>query len=314
VKTRFLQGALSVLPVLAVSLGACTPPPETGSVQDPYASVVWLPGTWNLVWSDEFDGPADAPPDPTKWSYEIGDWGWGNKELQNYTDSPTNGALDGNGNLVITARAEMSGMSAYSSARLTTKGHFSRAYGRFEARMRLTSGTGLWPAFWIMGDDIDAVGWPRCGEMDIVEEAGSNPVTVSGSVHGPLGNTKMDAPATSWVDLAAGADADFHLYAVEWDPDNIVFLVDDKPYMQITPPRRPTWVWDHPFFIIVNLAVGGLFPGSPTATTPFPASITVDYVRVSARAGDGGADDGGTTSSEDAGADSASDDGAASSD
>ncbi|HVU50670.1 MAG TPA: glycoside hydrolase family 16 protein [Polyangia bacterium] len=284
---------LAFLPPLALALGACTPPPETGRIEDPYGSVVWHPGNWTVVWSDEFDGAADAPPDPTKWSYETGGWGWGNKELQNYTDSPTNGALDGNGHLVITARAEMSGTNAYTSARLTTKGHFSRTYGRFEARMRLATGAGLWPAFWIMGDDIDTVGWPSCGEMDIVEESGSNPAAVAGSVHGPVGKgpPALDAPASRWLEVPGGSDADFHVYAVEWDADNIVFLLDEVPYMQITPARRPLWVWDHPFFMIVNLAVGGLFPGPPNATTVFPATITVDYVRVSARAGDGGAGD-----------------------
>jgi beta-glucanase (GH16 family) len=297
VKTRRShRTAPLALTLLALAFGACNPPAETGSIQDPYGSVVWQPGNWTVVWRDEFDGPADAPPDPTKWSYETGGWGWGNEELQDYTDSPKNGALDGNGNLVITARAEASGTNDYTSARLTTKGHFAQAYGRFEARLRLATGIGLWPAFWIMGDDIDAVGWPNCGEMDIVEESGSNPVAVSSSVHGPVGKhpPAIDAPATRWTDVAGGSDGDFHVYAVEWDPDNIVFLLDEMPYFQITPPRRPTWVWDHPFFMIVNLAVGGLFPGPPTAATVFPATITVDYVRVSVRSGDGGTDDGAT--------------------
>jgi beta-glucanase (GH16 family) len=296
VKTHRLPSArLLTLPVLALALGACNPPanPSTGFTQDPYGAVTWQPGNWTVIWRDEFDGNAGAQPDPTKWSYETGGWGWGNKELQNYTDSPTNSALDGNGHLVITARAEMSGTNAYTSARLTTKGLFSRTYGRFEARMRLANGIGLWPAFWIMGDDIDTVGWPSCGEMDIAEESGSNASKVSGSVHGPMSKIPpaKDAPATRWFDVPGGSDADYHVYAVEWDPDNIVFLFDEMPYMQITPARRPEWVWDHPYFMIVNLAVGGLFPGPPTADTVFPATIAVDYVRVSVRAGDGGVDD-----------------------
>jgi beta-glucanase (GH16 family) len=281
-----------LLPALAVLLGACNPPAESGRIENPYGSVIWHPGTWTVVWSDEFDGAADTPPDPTKWSHEIGGSGWGNKELQNYTDSPTNSALDGNGNLVITAREETSGMNAYTSARLTTKGHFAQAYGRFEARMRLANGIGLWPAFWILGDDFDAVGWPTCGEMDIIEESGSNPAAVVGSLHGPVPGSPIDAPVARWLDVPGGSDTDFHVYAVEWDPGNIVFLLDDMPYLQITPARRPRWVWDHPFFIIVNLAVGGLFPGPPAASTVFPATITVDYVRVSVRAGDGGVDGG----------------------
>jgi beta-glucanase (GH16 family) len=279
--------------LLALALAAgCKPPPEDYAAQSPYGPVTWHAGSWSIVWQDEFDGPADTAPDPTKWTYDTGGWGWGNKELQNYTDSLTNGALDGDGHLVITARAEMSGTNAYTSARLTTKGHYARAYGRFEARMKLANGHGLWPAFWIMGDDIETVGWPSCGELDIVEENGRSPGSISGSVHGPQATAAIDVPATRYVSVPGGADADFHVYAVEWDPDSIVFLFDDMPYFQVTPPRRPKWVYDHPFFIIVNLAVGGLFPGPPNATTPFPASITVDYVRVSARAGDGGAQDG----------------------
>jgi beta-glucanase (GH16 family) len=282
--------------LLALALAAgCEPPAEDYAGQSPYGPVTWQPGSWSIVWQDEFDGPADSAPDPAKWTYDVGGWGWGNKELQNYTDSLTNGALDGDGHLVITARAEMSGTNAYTSARLTTKGKYARAYGRFEARMKLANGHGLWPAFWIMGDDIDAVGWPTCGELDIMEENGAAPAVISGSVHGPQVNAPFDVPATRVVDVAGGSDADFHVYAVEWDPESIVFLFDDMPYFQITPPRRPKWVYDHPFFIIVNLAVGGLFPGPPNAATPFPASITVDYVRVSARAGDGGAGDASTS-------------------
>jgi beta-glucanase (GH16 family) len=261
--------------------------------------VSWQPGSWAIVWRDEFDGPAGVAPDATKWTHELGGWGWGNKELQNYTDSTSNAALDGAGNLVITARAEASGGNNYSSARLTTKGLFARAYGRFEARMRLAHGRGLWPAFWIMGDDIDAVGWPSCGEMDIVEEKGGVPGSVAASVHGPQKLAAIDVPATRYLDLASGSDVDVHVYAVEWDPDNIVFLVDDTPYLRITPAQRPRWVYDHPFFILVNLAVGGLFPGSPDSTTMLPQSIAIDYVRVSARQGDGGAD-GGDAGAEDA--------------
>jgi beta-glucanase (GH16 family) len=292
--------------LLVLALGACKPPAETLASSDQYAPIQWQPGSWTLVWQDEFEGPANTAPDPTKWSYQLGGWGWGNKELQNYTDSLTNGALDGNGNLVITARAEMSGTNAYSSSRLSTQGHFSRAYGRFEARMRLENGKGLWPAFWVMGDDIDTAGWPTCGELDIMEQKGGSPGSISGSVHGPQAGAAIDVPLTRFVPVAGGSDTDFHLYAVEWDPDKIVFLVDDVPYLQTSPPLRPRWVYDHPFFIIVNLAVGGLYPGPPDATTPFPASIAIDWVRVSARA-DGGTDaaagdDGGT---DDAGANAA---------
>jgi beta-glucanase (GH16 family) len=283
--------ARGLLPASLLVLGVACRPPAGGEVRDdPQGPVTWQPGSWTVVWHDEFDGPAGSAPDPTKWTPELGGGGWGNRELESYTDRPSNAALDGDGHLVITARAEPSDGEAYTSARLTTKGHFARAYGRFEARMRLAKGRGLWPAFWILGDDIDAVGWPSCGEMDIVEEKGGAPGSVSSSLHGPQRHAGIDVADTQFMDVVGGADVDFHVYAVEWDPDNIVFLFDDKPYFQLNPARRPVWVFDHPFFITVNLAVGGLFPGSPDATTMLPQSITIDYVRVSARQDDGGAD------------------------
>ena len=245
------------------------------------------------MWRDEFDGPAGAAPDATRWKHEIGGDGWGNKELQYYTDSTDNAALDGAGNLIITAREETFMGNAYTSARLTTDGLYAHAYGRFEARMRLAAGRGMWPAFWILGDDFDQVGWPASGEIDIMEELGNDTTDILGSVHGPAYG-KVDVPATKADDIPAGIDKGFHVYAVEWDPASIVFLVDDVPYFQITPARRPSyarWVFDHPYFVLVNLAVGGQFPGNPDATTVFPQTIAVDYVRVSVRAtGDAGAD------------------------
>ncbi len=272
--------------VLIVLAGTgCKPPPLGANFEDPHGPVSWQPGNWNVIWQDEFDGAAGTAPDPTRWTYDLGGDGWGNKELQNYTSSPTNAAMDGAGNLVITARAEMSGTNAYSSARITTKGLFERAYGRYEARMKLPKGRGLWPAFWIMGTDVDTVGWPQAGEVDVMEERGSDVSLIYGSIHGPT-TPKTDLPVTAAITVPGGADADFHVYAFEWDPTNLVFLMDETPYLQITPQRRPDyapWVWNHPFYILVNLAVGGLFGGPPDATTPFPATLTVDYVRVSVR-------------------------------
>jgi beta-glucanase (GH16 family) len=257
--------------------------------------VTWQPGVWALTWSDEFEGPAGTPPDPTRWVHELGAGGWGNGELQTYTDSPDNAAQDGEGHLLITARADGEGAArTYTSARLRTQGLFAQAYGRFEIRAKVANGRGLWPAFWIMGQDFDQVGWPDAGEMDIMEQRGSQPTVNWSSVHGPEMYTRFTS-ATQSVTVPGGADTDFHVYAVEWDPENIVFLLDDMPFFQITPARRPSdapWVYDHPFFMLLNMAVGGIFPGRPDDTTPFPAVMTVDWVRVSSRVTeDGGAAD-----------------------
>jgi len=290
-KRTLLPGLLAVCLCTA---GACGSSDARRGFDDPYGPVVWTPGRWTLVWHDEFEGAAGTPPDPTHWAHEVNGDGGGNKELQYYTDSPDNAALDGKGNLVITALEEPFMGKAYTSARLTTNGLFAHTYGRYEARMRLAAGRGLWPAFWILGDDFAQVGWPTTGEIDIMEEFGSDTTDVMGSVHGP-GYGPVDIPATKSVSIPSGTDQGFHVYAIEWDPQSIVFLVDDVPYFQITPARRPSyarWVWDHPFDIILNLAVGGLGPGNPDTSTTFPQTIAVDYVRVSDRAsGDAGAFD-----------------------
>ncbi len=287
--------ALAVFSVCVTSSSAllpgCGPSSPQRGYEDPNGPVIWSPGVWSTLWSDEFDGAAGDAPDPTRWNHDVGGDGWGNKELQYYTDSPNNAALDGAGNLVITAREEALMGNAYTSARLTTKGLFAHAYGRFEARMRLAQGRGIWPAFWIMGQDIDDVGWPAAGEIDIMEELGQNVSTIFGTVHGPAyGN--IDVPAGRADKIPELVNQGFHVYAIEWDPKNIVFLVDEVPYFQITPERRPPyarWVFDHPFFMMLNLAVGGLYPGNPDAMTTFPQTIAVDYVRVSERATDASA-------------------------
>lgn len=282
--------ALTLLTLALAPGAACGPPADEDIYENPFGPVSWQPGTWSVVWQDEFEGPVGAPPDPTRWTHAIGGEGWGNKELQHYTDRTDNASLDGAGNLVITARAETFEDNAYTSARLSTKGRFARAYGRFEARMRLAEGRGLWPAFWLLGDDFEQVGWPMSGEIDVVEQRGSTPSSMSSALHGPRLVGRMNVPVTRGQSLPGNLAQDFHVYAVEWDPASIVFLVDDVPFFQITPARRPNyarWVWDHPFYIIVNLAVGGLFPGNPDATTVFPASIAIDYVRVSERSAGG---------------------------
>jgi beta-glucanase (GH16 family) len=250
------------------------------------------PSSRTLVWSDEFDGAAGASVDRSRWTFDIGGGGWGNEELQTYTDRAVNASLDGNGNLVIVASRETftgpDGIPrAYTSARLKTQGLFAQAYGRFEGRMQIPFGQGLWPAFWMLGADITTVGWPACGEIDIMENIGREPSTVHGSLHAPQ-TPSGTGSATSSSMLPAGqrfAD-DFHVFAVEWEPNQIRFSVDGTLYATRTPADLPAgtrWVFDHPFFLILNVAVGGRWPGSPDATTTFPQRLRVDYVRVYSR-------------------------------
>ena len=183
---------------------------------------------YTLVWHDEFDGPNGSLPDPKKWTYDLGGGGWGNQELESYTNRAENAHIE-NGNLVITARRENFEGSdhiarEFTSARLKTQGFFSQTYGRFEARIKIPSGQGMWPAFWMLGDNISSVGWPKCGEIDIMENIGKEPGLVHGSLHGPM-TTGAATDLTSTVSLPTGKDfaAAFHLYAVEWEPDAVRF-------------------------------------------------------------------------------------------
>jgi beta-glucanase (GH16 family) len=235
-----------------------------------------------LVWQDEFDGPAGQPPDTTtKWRYDVGT-NWGNFQLEYDTNRPENVSLDGLGHLTIVARREDYLGSAYTSARINTRGHFEQARGRFEARMKLPSGQGLWPAFWLLGADFGTVGWPSCGEIDIMEYRGQEPRIVHGALHGP--GYSGGSALTSQFELTQGAfDTDFHVFAVEWSADRITWLVDGIAYKSVTPadlPSGTSWVFDHPFFVILNVAVGGSYVGGPSPSTPFPQTMTVDYVRV----------------------------------
>jgi len=252
---------------------------------------------WALAWADEFDGPAGTLPDPSVWRPEIGDGtangipGWGNNERQAYTDDPANVAHDGEGNLVI--RALESGGDAvpcyygapceYTSARVITAGTVEVAYGRIEARIKIPTGQGLWPAFWMLGNDLAEVGWPEAGEIDIMENVGREPERVHGTIHGP-GYSGGNAIGRGTSLPGGGAFADgFHVYAVDWYPDRIVWSLDGEPYFTVTPadlPRGTRWVFDHPFFLILNVAVGGNWPGYPDATTTFPQEMVVDHVRV----------------------------------
>ena len=238
------------------------------------------PPLWRLVWSDEFNGAPGTPPERAKWVYDLGGGGWGNQELEVYTDSRGNSLQDGRGNLVIQALERSPGQ--FTSARLKTQDKFSAEYGRVEARIKIPYGQGIWPAFWMLGANVTTAGWPACGEIDIMENIGREPSTVHGTVHGPgySGAHGIGRPFA----LASGRFADdYHVYAIEWAPQRIDFLVDGTRYHTVTPASLPPgakWVFDQPFFLILNVAVGGAWPGNPDATSVFPQRMLVDYVRV----------------------------------
>jgi beta-glucanase (GH16 family) len=246
---------------------------------------------WSLVWSDEFDGPSGSPVDSAKWAFDVGGNGWGNNELETYTSRTANADLEG-GLLVIKALKETFKGSDnitrdYTSARLLTKNKFSQAYGRFEARIKVPYGQGIWPAFWMLGDNINTAGWPTCGEIDIMENIGKEPSIVHGTFHGPGYSGGNGIGAAYTLPNGQKFSDDFHTFAVEWEPNVMRFYVDGLLYKTRTPADLPpgtSWVFDHPFFIILNVAVGGGFPGNPDATTVFPQQMLVDYVRVYQRA------------------------------
>jgi beta-glucanase (GH16 family)/GH18 family chitinase len=241
-----------------------------------------------LVWSDEFNAAAGTPIDATKWKHDVGGSGWGNNQLEYDTSRTSNSSHDGNGNLAIVARRETftgtDGVTRdYTSARINTAGKLEHAYGRFEARLKLPVGQGIWPAFWMLGNDIGTVNWPTCGEIDIMENVGNAPGVNHGSLHGP--GYSGATPMTGSYTLPGGArftDA-FHTFAIEWEPTAIRWYVDGNLYQTRTPASLPAgtrWVFDHPFFIILNVAVGGNWPGPPDGSTVFPQTMLVDYVRV----------------------------------
>lgn len=225
-----------------------------------------------LVFGDEFDGPSGQSPDPAKWTFDIGGEGWGNNELEYYTNSSQNAALDGAGNLVITARKENYGGQSYTSARLKTQGLFAQRYGRFEARFQIPKGQGLWPAFWLLGANIDQVGWPDCGEIDIMEILGQQPNKAYFTNH--WGNQGGHQSVSGDV-VGADFSTDFHVISVDWSPGLIVWSVDGTETF-----RSTTGVTDQAMFLLLNLAVGGDWPGSPDQSTSFPSSFKIDYVRV----------------------------------
>lgn len=235
----------------------------------------------NLVLQDEFT--TNGTPNPSLWSYDIGTGpdnnGWGNNELEYYTDRPENIKVE-DGVLHITAKQESYMGRNFTSARITTKTLFNQAYGRFEARIKLPWGKGIWPAFWLLGSDIDAVSWPKCGEIDIMEYRGQEPTKVLGTVHGP-GYSGAQSISKSYSLPNNRFDNDYHVFGIEWGEGYINYYVDDVLYNQITPDDvTGKWVFDHPFYIVLNVAVGGDFLGSPNSDTTFPQEMLVDYVRV----------------------------------
>jgi beta-glucanase (GH16 family) len=257
-------------------------------------ALIWRPAqpdllgadSGRLVWSDEFGGRAGSAPDASKWTHNVGAYGYTSRELQTYTGGLANAYADGRGHLAIVARRQTATgpdgrRRHFTSARLTTQGLFSTTYGRFEARMKIPAGRGLWPAFWMLGDDVDAVGWPASGEIDAMEVVGQHPFTVYGTLHGPRG-APGSARSSTLVSTTPLASA-FHTYGVTWSPTSITWMFDGVPYATKSPGTMGfgwNWIFARPFHLLVNLAVGGTWPGPPDASTRFPARLLVDWVRV----------------------------------
>ncbi len=277
---------LALLCLAVGSLLGCNNPPV--SLGDDWAGPR---GRWVEVWRDDFEGPSNSAPDASRWNVEVRPQGQ-NQEQDYDTDRRENSFLDGSGNLVIKAYRENfvdgSGRPSsqpYTSARLNTKGHFEQTYGRFEAKIRLPSGKGLWPAFWLLGSNIGDVGWPNCGEIDILEMAGSEPYRVDASLHGPgYAGTGALTRSFDLPNEEPFANA-FHTFTFEWTSDGMRWLLDGEVFHVRTPGGlaevERDWVFDHPFYLIINLAVGGLYDGSPDSSTVFPAEMAIDYISVS---------------------------------
>lgn len=251
-----------------------TVPPT--STPEPTVTPVGYRDGWTLVWQDEFDDPVI---NPDVWTHEIGGHGWGNAESQFYTDAADNSFIE-DGKLIIQVLEQNKQGKRYTSARLITKGKMEFEYGRIEARIQIPAGQGIWPAFWMLGNDIDHTSWPQCGEIDIMENIGSEPSMVHGTIHGP-GYSGANGVGKPFGIASTNRFADdFHVFAVEWEPEEIRWYVDDILYNTVTPDDVPgEWVYDHPFFIILNVAVGGYWPGYPDETTIFPQRMVVDYIR-----------------------------------
>jgi beta-glucanase (GH16 family) len=293
-KWRMANGKQELALLLLAASCSSAPATRSTTPQQPTPPV-----TWDLVWSDEFDGAAGASFDTTKWRPDTGDGcpaicGWGNQEKEFYTTSSENIALDGSGHLQITARIAPAGLACYygpcryTSSKITTRGKMNAGPGKIEARIKLPVGQGLWPAFWGLGSNFPATPWPDCGELDIMEFRGSRPNAVSSAIHGPgySGNTPF--VGTRVLGQATFA-ADFNTFAVVWDSAQVLFYVNDAMHYSISRTdilTRGAYVFNQPFFVILNLAVGGHFDGDPQSDAILPATMLIDYVRVYTRGSD----------------------------
>ncbi|MFE9600341.1 ricin-type beta-trefoil lectin domain protein [Streptomyces hokutonensis] len=277
---RFLRRCLFAALSAALVASAAIGPAQAASTSDAQADAT--------TFSDTFDGAAGSAVNSSKWTQETGD-NVNNHEREYYTSGTNNAALDGQGHLVITAKKENPanyqcwyGTCQYTSARMNTSGKFSAQYGHVEARMKIPRGQGMWPAFWMLGTDIGSVGWPNSGEIDVMENVGYEPSTIHGTIHGPgYSGANGIGAAYTLANGAAFADA-FHTFAVDWAPNSIKWSVDGVVYQTRTPADvgGNTWAFNKPFFLILNLAVGGDWPGDPNSSTAFPAQLVVDSVSV----------------------------------
>ena len=239
-------------------------------------------GRAGRAWRDTFEGPAGQPPDPDVWTPELGAGGWGCDQLQEYTASTANAALTGDGRLALTARREADGR--ITSARLVTRGRLVAGHGRVEARIRVPSEAGTWPAFWMLGKDVGEAGWPACGEIDVMEHVAVDPARVHGTLHGP-GCSGLDGGLTEAHDLGRPLADDFHRFAVDWSSHEVRWLVDDVAYHRLTPADVPgPWPFDQPFSLLLNLAVGGAWPSTAAVAPVLPATMLVAEVAVSSAA------------------------------
>ena len=271
---------MKLLPILILFI-TCQEPKS--SEKQPVVNE-WDKEGWALVWNDEFDGPAL---NLEKWSYEIGGHGWGNNELQYYSDDDST-AFIRDGKLVLRADLVPQGTGSadnlryFSSARLRTSGKGDWRYGRIEVKAKLALGQGIWPAIWMLPTDWMYGGWPESGEIDIMEHVGYDPGRVHGSIHTGSYNHKINTQRGG-SKLLDKISSKFYVYAIEWYEDRIDFLINDSKYFSFQNDGKNdfnTWPFNQRFHLLINIAVGGDWPGSPDETTQFPTEMEVEYVRV----------------------------------